>query len=439
MRTTLRDTPPLRDTPVPRTRGLDSTLALVRDGYDFISDRCRRYGSEVFETRLLFERTLCLVGAEAAKVFYDPDRFERAGAAPARLPKTLFGQGGVQGLDDAAHRSRKRMFMSIMTPESIRDLVDIFEQEWQAALDRWKRVQSIVLYEEVSWVLCRAVCRWAGVPLAAYDVRRRTADLQALIAAPAAVGPAYWRGRRARRDCERWLAEIVRQVRRGELTAPVGGVLHTFAEHREPDGHTFAEHREPDRQLLPDRVAAVELLNILRPVVAVDRFITFAALALHLHPRCREQLSDGSDPEVARRFTQEVRRFYPFFPAVVARVRTDFDWNGVRFPQGRRVLLGLYGTDHDPRLWSDPDQFRPERFVDRPEDPWTLIPQGGGDHHVNHRCPGEWITIELIQSAVTLLASGMSYDVPDQDLRVSLRQMPTLPNSRLVLANVSQR
>ncbi|MGW0436061.1 cytochrome P450 [Micromonospora sp. NPDC003197] len=428
MRTTLRDTPTLRDTAVPRTQGLDNTLALLRDGYDFISDRCRRYGSDVFETRLLFERTLCLVGAEAAKIFYDPDRFERAGAAPTRLPKTLFGQGAVQTLDGAAHRSRKRMFMSIMTPESIRDLVGIFEQEWQAALDRWERVRSIVLYEEVSWVLCRAVCRWAGVPLAVHDVRRRTADFQALIAAPAAIGPAYWRGRRARRDCERWLAEVVRQVRRREQAAPVGGVLHTFAEHREPDG-----------QLLPDRIAAAELLNILRPVVAVDRFITFAALALHLHPRCRQQLSERPDPEAARRFTQEVRRFYPFFPAVVARVRTDFDWNRVRFPQGRRVLLDLYGTDHDPRLWPDPEQFRPERFVDRPEDPWTLIPQGGGDHHVDHRCPGEWITIELIQSAVTMLASGMSYEVPDQDLRVSLRRMPTLPNSRLVLANVKRR
>ena len=31
-------------------------------------------------------------------------------------------------------------------------------------------------------------------------------------------------------------------------------------------------------------MAAVELLNVLRPTVAVDRFIVFAALALHRHP-----------------------------------------------------------------------------------------------------------------------------------------------------------
>jgi fatty-acid peroxygenase len=41
--------------------------------------------------------------------------------------------------------------------------------------------------------------------------------------------------------------------------------------------------------------------------------------------------------------------FAPFFPAVAARVRRDFDWKGYRLPRGRRVLLDLYGTDYDPR------------------------------------------------------------------------------------------
>jgi fatty-acid peroxygenase len=77
----------------------DSTLALFRNPYRFISERASAIGEDVFETRLLLRRTICMTGPESAALFYDPAHFQRAGAAPARLQRTLFGEGGVQGLD----------------------------------------------------------------------------------------------------------------------------------------------------------------------------------------------------------------------------------------------------------------------------------------------------------------------------------------------------
>src|SRR3546814_10067301 len=63
-----------------------------------------------------------MTGPEAAELFYRQDLFARRGAAPGRIQKTLLGQGGVQGLDGEAHRHRKQMFMSLMTPERIEEL-----------------------------------------------------------------------------------------------------------------------------------------------------------------------------------------------------------------------------------------------------------------------------------------------------------------------------
>ena len=199
--------------------------------------------------------------------------------------------------------------------------------------------------------------------------------------------------------------------------------------------NVVARFRGRDGRLLDTEVATVELLNLLRPTVAVARYVTFTALALHKHPDARARIDSGADGSVEA-FVQEVRRFYPFFPFVGGIARNAFDWRGHRFAPGTWFLLDLYGTDRDPRIWGDPDAFRPERFMQWKEDPYNFIPQGGGDHYHNHRCAGEWITISLMKCALCLLLDTMHYEVPRQDLRVSLSHMPAIPASRFRIREV---
>ncbi|SBT46060.1 cytochrome P450 [Micromonospora auratinigra] len=401
---------------IPTDRSPESTLAFLRSGYRFVGDRCDRLGSDVFQTRLLLEPTICLRGRAAAELFYDPERFVRRGAMPMRGQRTLTGVGGVQGLDGEAHRARKAAFMSIMTPAGIRHLGQLFDDEWRARIPLWGERGPVALYEEVGRILTRAVCAWAGVPLAESEVARRTAELHAMIEGPAALGPRYWRGVLARRRAEHWIGDLVDRVRGGGLPAPAGSALRVFAEYRDERG-----------RLLPRRIAAVDLLNVLRPTVAIDRFVVFAALALHDHPGWQDRIR--GDDTATEAFVQEVRRYYPFFPVAAARVRRSFEWQGHPFPQGRRVLLGLYATDHHPELWPEPERFRPERFAGWPGDPYTFVPQGGGDHWTGHRCAGEWVTIELMKRAVGTLTGAMSYRVPPQNLALDLGRMPALPPS----------
>jgi fatty-acid peroxygenase len=114
--------------PFPRDRNLDSTLALLSDGYTFIPKRCQRHRSDVFETRLMLRRVICAAGEDAARMFYEPDRFTRRGALPPTALMLLQDRGSVQLLDGDAHRWRKRMFMSLIAPEGIHRLADGFER-----------------------------------------------------------------------------------------------------------------------------------------------------------------------------------------------------------------------------------------------------------------------------------------------------------------------
>lgn len=402
----------------------ESTIAFLRRPYDFISETCRQLESDVFLTRILLEKTVCMTGEAAARLFYDESRFRRSDAAPGRLQKTLFGRGGVQGLDDAAHRQRKSLFLGLMAPARVESLVTLSNKWWHVYAEKWQSQQQVVLYHEVHELLCQAVCEWAGVPLEQEDVAKRTHQLVALFDYAGSTGPKHWVARWERKKSNRWAETIIRQVRHGELKTAEDSVLAIVANHRDLQGKLLDEH-----------IAAVELLNLLRPTVAVSVYFTFAAVAMNTDPRYVEQLRSGNEKE-AMMFTEEVRRYFPFFPAVVARVRQDFDWQGYHFPRGRRVLLDLYGTNHDPRVWEDPAEFRPERFHHSQAGLFGFIPQGGGETEQTHRCPGEPLATGLIKTASTFLARRLSYEVPEQDLEIDRARVPALPSSGFIMTRV---
>jgi fatty-acid peroxygenase len=411
---------------IPSTILPDSTLALGYEGYTFISKRCNHYDSDIFQTRFLFRPAICMRGEEAARLFYDNGRFERQGAVPGRVLLTLFGVGGVQGLDDDTHRNRKQMFMKLMSSENIDHLMEIAANQWHNYAEKWKKKGEIILFEEMNKLLCQTVCEWAGVPLKKLNINLRAMDFAAMIDGPAAVGIRYLKARVARQRTQRWVAKLIKQVRNKELNPPEGTAL-----------QIIAAHRDLNDELLDTHTAAVEVINILRPTIAVSRFIMFAALALHEYPEAKTRLQSGNKTDLIY-FVQEVRRFYPFFPFAGARVRKDFNWKGYHFPAGRRTLLDLYGTNHHPDIWEEPEKFRPERFRNWEKNSYNFIPQGGGDYYENHRCPGERIAIELMKTSIDFLLNKMQYKVPDQNLTIRLSRMPAIPHSRFIITNVER-
>lgn len=415
------------DKQVPHDKALDNSLAMMREGYLFIKNRVDRYQSDLFETRLLGQKAICMSGEEAAKVFYDPERMKRNGALPKRLLKTLFGVDAIQTMDGDAHTHRKLLFMSLMTPPHQKRLAELAMEQWLAALSKWEGAEKVELFEEAKNVLCKIACQWAGVPLEESEVKERADDFSAMVDAFGAVGPRHWKGRRARPRAEEWIRDIIENVRAGETEAEKGTALYEMAFHTELDGSR-----------LDTQMAAVELINVLRPIVAISTFITFSALALHNHPEYKEKLKSGNGDDLEM-FVQEVRRFYPFGPFLGAQARKDFVWNQCEFKEGMLVLLDLYGTNHDARLWEDPNEFCPERFKDRKDQLFDLIPQGGGDPAKGHRCPGEGITIEVMKVTLDFLINHIEYEVPEQDLSYSLVRMPSLPESGFVMSRIRRK
>ncbi|MGY3340936.1 fatty-acid peroxygenase [Streptomyces filamentosus] len=404
----------------------DSTLSLLSRGYAWAPALRRRHGNaQAIPTRLLGRPAVLLHGPEAVDFFYDERHVLRHGALPGPVLDTLFGQGAVHTLDGETHRVRKELFTShLMTPEGVKSLGRLAREHWLRTADGLRSGEA-VLFDEMAVALAGAVCEWSGVHCApGGEVRRLAQDCVAMVDGFATPGPRHWKARRARSRQEHHLGQVIADIREGTAGSPAGKkptVLEAVAAHREADGSLLDRH-----------TAAVELLNVLRPTVAITWFTTFAAHALHRFPGVGEELRKDGDGAYARAFAHEVRRSYPFVPFVGGLASRDLSFGTQEVPEGTLVLLDVPSHHRDPALWPEPHCFDPRRFLGREPGPGKLIPQGGGDARTGHRCPSEDITVHLLATLTSTLAD-LDLDMPEQDLSIPATRIPTRPRSGITV------
>ena len=202
---------------VPCDDKLDSSLDLAREGYLFIRNRMDKFGSALFKTHLLLQDVICMSGEKAAEIFYNPDLFQRCGAAPKHVQKTLLGMNGIQSMDGKAHRERKQLFLKLTDLDCQKKLAELVAEQWQSSVSSFEVQDKIVLFNEAAVILCRAVCGFAGVPLNASGASQRASDFSAMVDAFGAAGIRYQKGKMARLRAEKWIRKIVRDVRTGKL------------------------------------------------------------------------------------------------------------------------------------------------------------------------------------------------------------------------------
>lgn len=97
---------------------------------------------------------------------------------------------------------------------------------------------------------------------------------------------------------------------------------------------------------------------------------------------------------------QETLRIHPPVPFTFVRIpRADLEIDGWRFPQGCRIAGCIYLLHQRGDLYPQPDQFRPERFLERKYALSEFMPFGAGAR----RCIGEALAMLEIKVALATL------------------------------------
>jgi cytochrome P450 len=237
--------------------------------------------------------------------------------------------------------------------------------------------------------------------------------------------PPWARYLRASQRFDAWLRNMVAERRRrgdahGEDVMSL--LLHTRAEDASP--LEFDELRD---QLVTLLLAGHETTSIA---------LASCLEHIHRHPAVLDQLRDElgrgpSDPEEAQRspylgaVIDETLRIAPILSDVTRRVRGEF-WldEHLRLSDNDGVMVLIEALHHDPELYPEPAQFRPERFLQRKFAAYEYVPFGGGVRRCLGAAFSDYETRILLSTILRRVSLQLRRARPDPRVRRNITLGP---------------
>ncbi|KAI3737194.1 hypothetical protein L2E82_27189 [Cichorium intybus] len=144
--------------------------------------------------------------------------------------------------------------------------------------------------------------------------------------------------------------------------------------------------------------------------------------------------SDIVDLPYLRCIINETLRLYPAGPLLVPHESSeDCLVGGYKIPRGTMLLVNQWAIHHDPKLWTDPESFNPERFdgLEGTRDGFKLMSFGSG----RRSCPGEGLAIRVLGSTLGLLIQCFEWERMSEKM-VDMTEGPglTMPKAEPLVA-----
>nr|ABB29899.1 flavonoid 3'-hydroxylase [Osteospermum hybrid cultivar] len=160
--------------------------------------------------------------------------------------------------------------------------------------------------------------------------------------------------------------------------------------------------------------------------------VEWAIAELIRHPQLLKQAQEEIDNVVGRdhlvteldltqlpflqAIVKETFRLHPSTPLSLPRIASEScEVNGYHIPKGSTLLVNVWAIARDPKMWSEPLEFRPARFLPGGEKPdadvkgndFEVIPFGAG----RRSCAGMSLGLRMVQLLVATLVQTFDWEL----------------------------
>ncbi|KAG2626647.1 hypothetical protein PVAP13_3KG235800 [Panicum virgatum] len=157
--------------------------------------------------------------------------------------------------------------------------------------------------------------------------------------------------------------------------------------------------------------------------------VEWAMAELVRNPRVQKKLQEELDRVVGRdrimsetdfqnlpylqAVVKESLRLHPPTPLMLPhKASTNVKIGGYNIPKGANVMVNVWAVARDPKVWSNPLEYRPERFLEESIDikgsDFRVLPFGAG----RRVCPGAQLGINLVTSMIGHLLHHFEWSLP---------------------------
>ena len=423
--------------PGPRGPALLTLARYVLRPEAFFREGRERYGLN-FSADLAGLGRFVFLGEPAAlkDVFLGDPSILRTGEANAFVARAV-GRRSLLTLDGEEHARARRILIPPLHGEHLAGHGEVVASLTEDEIERWVVGRPVRLEDACREIALQVILR-VVFGLARGPETEAMADsireVMRLLANPLAfmahlvprtlLRPTPWGRLRP------LLAEIDRRIfglieaRRAELegadpSAVSGEVLGTLILARDPQGQPLSN------QEVRDHLFTLLLAGHDTSAIALAWVFSDLLPRPELCERVRAELEEvaGAGPVgsvcVGRQLrlldalVKESLRLRPLVDFSVRRLAAPFEAGGVRYPAGVTLAPCTYLAHFNPDVFPEPEEFRPERFLEERPDPYTWIPFGGGQR----RCLGMNFALFELRVVLATILRRVRFE-PRQPVRI---------------------
>jgi cytochrome P450 len=407
---------------------IGETISFLRDR-DFANQRHQKYGS-IFKTHLFGRPTLVMIGSEANRFLLTNENQYFSISWPDST-KTLLGPASLSVQTGGIHQKRRKLLSQAFQPRALAGYVSKMEEITRTYLHKWESMGKLTWYPELRKYTFDVACKLLIGTDAAAD--SHIGELfeewcAGLFTIPVNLPwTKFGRALRCRQQLLRKIEQIILQ--RQQQPDSQEDALGLLLQAQDEEGNSLSLSELKDQVLLllfaghetlTSAIASVCLLLAQNPAVLAQ------ALAEQQQLAGNEPLTmaDLQQMIYLDQVLKEVLRVISPVGGGFREVTQSCEFNGWRIPQGWSVLYQIGKTHKDSSIYSQPEEFNPERFAaERTEDkpkPFGYLPFGGGVRE----CLGKEFAKLEMKLFAALLIRGYDWEaLPDQNL--DLVMVPT--------------